>query len=410
MWLAILLVALVAASFLSRDWQIGVAWAIFFTLVLFTVNHRLSVVRAMQALAESRASLSRQVAERTCELSRTLQYLDVALRGLDVTVFSQDRDLRFTYMSAQPLRFQLCKDPVGRTDSELLPEDVAARLTEFKLGVIADGKSGQMEFRVISDDKGDSWFRIWAEPSRDEQGRINGLVGAITDITERRQRETHNRILLRELTHRTKNLLSVIQSMARQTLTDAASARDFEERFSARLQGLARSLDLLVSEDWGGASIADLFRSQLGHFAEAIGERIRLSGPELRLTPEAAQNLGLALHELATNSAKYGALSTQEGTIAVAWMIEETNGRKNLWLQWRETGGPPVRGPRKKGFGHAVIERLVPRALGGSGEVSLSEEGLVWTLEAPLANLQSDDEANQGPLSDPGNATDVSRR
>lgn len=348
----------------------------------------------MRVLAESRARLSREVDDRTRELSRTLQYLDVALRGLDVTVFSQDRDLCFTFMSEGPHRQRLRIDPIGRRDSDLVPDDLANRLIDFKSHVIADDRAAQMEFRAFAPTGEEHWFRLWAEPSKDEAGETNGLVGAVIDITERRQRETHNRILLRELTHRTKNLLSVIQAMARQTMTDASSARDFEERFSARLQGLARSLDLLVSEDWGGASISDLFRSQLGHFAEFIGTRIRLDGPDLRLTPEAAQNLGLALHELATNSAKYGALSTADGRILVQWTIVE-HGVRRLRLQWRERGGPEIPQMRKKGFGHAVIERLVPRSLGGTGEVKLPPEGLVWTLSAPLENMeaQSSDKA-----------------
>lgn len=342
----------------------------------------------MRVLAESRARLSREVEERTHELSRTLQYLDVALRGLDVTVFSQDRDLRFTFMSEGPHRQSLTIDPIGRRDSDLVPEDLAARLIEFKSHVIAEDRATQMEFRAFAPTGGEHWFRLWAEPSKDDTGVTNGLVGAVIDITERRQRETHNRILLRELTHRTKNLLSVIQAMARQTMTDASSASDFEERFSARLQGLARSLDLLVSEDWGGASMTDLFRSQLGHFAEFIGTRIKLDGPDLRLAPEAAQNLGLALHELATNSAKYGALSTADGLIFVQWHVID-QGMRRLHLQWRERDGPAIPHVRKKGFGHAVIERLVPRSLGGTGEVKLPPEGLVWTLCAPLENMEA---------------------
>jgi two-component sensor histidine kinase len=409
-WLAVLLVALIAASFAGQGWRIAIAWALFATLVILAIHHRLNVVRTMRILAEARARLSREVEERTHELSRSLQYLDVALRGLEVTVFSQDRKLRFTYMSAPSLRFRLDIDPIGKTDQELWPSDLASRLSEFKNGILQEAKAAQMEFRVCCEEHGEAWFRIWAEPARDGAGNINGLVGAITEITEQRQRDTHNRILLRELTHRTKNLLSVIQAMARQTLTDAATAREFEERFSARLQGLASSLDLLVSANWGGASIQDLFRSQLGHFAELIGHRIKLSGPEMRLTPEAAQNLGLALHELATNSAKYGALSNPDGVIAVAWLVEGSGAEKNFWLQWRENGGPPIKGPRKKGFGHAVIEKLVPRALGGTGMMALDPDGVVWTLEAPLMNVITVEDGDQALLSEPGNGTDVPRR
>lgn len=386
-WLSALLIPLIVTSFFFNNWTVAAGWVILSGLVFFFVQHRLRAVRAMRVMAESRARLSQQVDERTQELTRTLQYLDLALRGLDVTVFSQDRDLRFTYMSTPRLKFQLCQNPIGRTDADILTSELAQRLTDFKRNVLSEAKAAQMEFRVACVEKGECWFRIWAEPSRNEHGQVIGLVGAITDVTERRQRETHNRILLRELTHRTKNLLSVIQAMARQTLTDARSAQDFEARFSARLLGLARSLDLLVAENWGGASINDLFRSQLGHFAEFIGSRIKLAGPALKLTPEAAQNLGLALHELATNSAKYGALSAETGDVVVHWRIDQGEAGDMLCLEWRERGGPIVVSARRKGFGHAVIEKLVPRALGGTGEVLLAQEGLIWTLRAPLLPL-----------------------
>src|SRR6476469_7022596 len=117
---------------------------------------------------------------------------------------------------------------------------------------------------------------------------------------------------MRELTHRTKNLLSVVQAIAMQTAKSGGRLDDFHERFAARLQGLAGSHDLLVQENWSGASMSELVRSQLGHYADSVGQQIHLSGPALLLEPEAAQNLGMALHELSTNAAKYGSLSVAD--------------------------------------------------------------------------------------------------
>jgi two-component sensor histidine kinase len=234
------------------------------------------------------------------------------------------------------------------------------------------------------------------EPQRDETGAIVGVLGASVDVTDRRQRETHNRILLRELTHRTKNLLAVVQAMARQTLTTSVSARDFEARFSGRLQGLASSLDILVNENWQGASVSELVRTQLSHWRDLIGSRIRLTGEDVRFEPEAAQNIGLALHELSTNSAKYGALSVPGGSIEITWSAA-TGQDGRFVFTWRERNGPRVEPPRHKGFGHAVIERLVPRALNGRAQLSYAPEGFSWTIDIPTSHIRSLDAEPSAP-------------
>src|SRR5262249_30546737 len=154
-----------------------------------------------------------------------------------------------------------------------------------------------------------------------------------------------------------KNLLAVIQGMARQTAATSLTTADFLNRFAARLQSLAGSHDLLVQENWQSASMVDLVRSQLGHYFDEANERILFSGPQIRLKPEAVQNIGMALHELATNAAKYGALSAPSGRVTIEWQVEEgADGAPRLRICWEEEGGPRVTEPQHKGFGRVVTE------------------------------------------------------
>ena len=338
-------------------------------------------------------AVQQQLAQVSDELRTTLQRFEVVLKGADITVFAQDRNLAYTWVSSD---FEDWKagEFIGRTDTELFKPDLARKLVEMKREVLATGDSAGGEFRVEGQTR-ETWQLVRIEPQRDDSGAIVGILGVRVDVTERRQRETHNRILLRELTHRTKNLLAVVQAMARQTLTTSVSARDFEARFSGRLQGLASSLDILVNENWQGAAVADLVRTQLVYWKDIIGSRIRLSGDDVRLEPEAAQNIGLALHELSTNSAKYGALSAPGGVIDIGWTVEPADavgpspGR--FVFTWRESNGPLVSPPQHKGFGHAVIERLVPRALNGRAQLDYAETGFSWRLDIPLAMVRAPD-------------------
>lgn len=220
------------------------------------------------------------------------------------------------------------------------------------------------------------------------------MIGIARDITERKQRESHVHMLMREIAHRSKNLLAVIQAMARQTATAGGSAKDFETRFTARLEALAGSQDLLVMQDWHGASLHDLARSQLVHYSDMIGRRILIEGPDVMLKPEAAQNIGLALHELSTNAAKYGALSNVEGIVRLHWTVTRDNNEPLLCMTWRESGGPEVAPPAREGFGHKVLNRIATHALEGKVTLDFSPEGVVWRLEIPTSYIVHDRNAD----------------
>ena len=207
------------------------------------------------------------------------------------------------------------------------------------------------------------------------------LVKAARQIAAR---EEHARVLLRELSHRSKNLLAIIDVMARQSERASKSRAEFFERFGARIASLSRSHDLLVDQNWQGVPIADLIRTQLAPFADPVEQRIKMDGPDLVLRPEASQNLGMALHELGTNASKHGALSVPDGHVRLEWKeFRDATGNARLQMCWREVGGPPVVSPSGKGFGCAILEYSVPSALDGRAHLDWREEGLVWKLDVP---------------------------
>jgi PAS domain S-box-containing protein len=241
----------------------------------------------------------------------------------------------------------------------------------------------ESEYRIIGlSDRVERWVSVRGRTFFDGNRAVR-IVGTARDVTERKHREQHVHNLLRELVHRSKNLLAVVQAMSRQTAIGAGSIEDFQRKFSARLQALSMAHDLLISHDWRGASMHDLARAQMAYCLDLgggeISEHARIEGPKLMLKPEAAQNIGLALHELATNALAYGALSCASGKVALSWRLD--NGK--FLVEWRESGGPRVSPPAREGFGHKVIKRLVPQALDGETTLDFSPEGFVWTLSAP---------------------------
>lgn len=197
----------------------------------------------------------------------------------------------------------------------------------------------------------------------------------------REQAEQQILLLMREVNHRSKNMLAVVQAIARQMPSN--DPKQFVRQFSDRIVGLAASQDLLIESNWQGVRVADLVRSQLALFRELIGTRIEISGPPVRLQPPAAQAIGMALHELATNASKYGALSDENGQVAVSWKQFGAGEEQQFVLEWREKDGPPVKPPARHGFGHTIMVAMVEKSLDAKVEVDYAENGLVWTVHAP---------------------------
>jgi len=310
---------------------------------------------------------------------------ETALRGSQVTVYTQDRDLRYTSIS-NPMLGRTIEDILGRTDAEILSPEAGAAMIAVKRAVLASGEAKRAEV-PLEDAPGIRWHDLHIEPLRNEAGEVVGLTCASVDVTERKEGEAHLRLLLRELTHRSKNLLAVIQAMARQTARHTGSVETFLTQFGARLQALAASHDLLIRESWYGASLGELVRSQLGVYLDGQAAQVSIDGPSIAIKPEAAQNLGLALHELAVNAAKYGALSVPAGRVAITWNRLENVDGSAVELDWREKLGPKVKARRRKGFGSMVIERNLARALDATVELEFDPDGLHCHIVIPANQI-----------------------
>jgi len=352
-------------------------------MLLKNARVHLELLEARETSARRMAeTLEREVAARTRELSDVNQRFEAALSASGITVLTQDRDLVFNWIS-RGIFGRPPSEIIGKVQQDVIPEAAPGTATNLKRTVLETGQPARGDVRIVH--KGnEAWYDLTVRPLTDELGGVTGIIAGAVDITRYKEQEARIRLLMRELTHRSKNLLTVIQAIMRQTASNSESIEDFETRFSARLQSLAGSHDLLVREDWQGASMRELVVSQLGHYSDGLDSRIILTGEPLQIRPDAAQHIGMALHELATNAAKYGALSAPDGKVHISWHMEPAaDGTVMCRLAWEESGGPEVARPARRGFGRVVIERTVARALNGEVHVDYAASGLRWTLEFP---------------------------
>lgn len=222
---------------------------------------------------------------------------------------------------------------------------------------------------------------ITISPITDALGVVVGASKIARDISDRKAKEEQVQVLLRELSHRSKNLLSVVQAIANRT--GAHLAPEFVGRFNQRLHALAVNQDLLAHNEWHGVLIEDLVKAQLEPFAGDAKLRIRTEGPVANITASAAQSIGMALHELATNASKYGALSDTNGEVSVRWALS----RDSFEMTWMEKDGPPVKKPTRDGFGSLVISAMVEQSLDGSVELDYAPTGLIWRLSCPAQSV-----------------------
>jgi len=320
------------------------------------------------------------------ELETTIERYELALRESNVMVFTQDRDLRYTSIT-NPLAGLGVDQIIGRTDADILAEESRNAAISLKRETLDTGSAQDCEIRVGFIGGAFRWFDLHIKPLRDLAGDTIGLIGTAVDITGRKDDEAHLRLLLRELTHRSKNLLTVIQAMARQTARHATSLEGFVAQFDARLQALATSHDVLVDEGWHGASLGELAGLHLQPFVDAAARQVSMAGPMVLLKPEAAQALGMALHELANNAKKFGALSVPDGRISITWVRVAQPDGDSVALKWTESGGPPVIAPAARRFGSVVIERNLERAVGGKVRLAFLSDGVQCDILIPAMFL-----------------------
>ena len=209
------------------------------------------------------------------------------------------------------------------------------------------------------------------------------FTGVMRDVTDRRRAEELQRLMINELNHRVKNTLATVQSVAGQTLRNAEDMEDARDSLTRRLLALARGHDILTRESWDGAELVDVVESVVA--AHGDTERFLVDGPAVRLAPKAALALSMALHELMTNAAKYGALSNAEGRVRLTWRRTKSDPGQRLQLRWEETDGPPVSTPRRQGFGTRLITGGLARELGGEVRLDYPSGGVVCEIDAQLS-------------------------
>jgi PAS domain S-box-containing protein len=362
----VVLLGLVLTYILSRRWQTAVEG---------------------RRCAQNEAAVARVRAERAEALARVEQARDDLVQLVERSndfVATADPDGRITYMNSaakQMIGLDPKRDLRDLLFSEYVaPESLGYFKDTFIPAVRQHGHaSAEMKLRNLT--TGELIEVICATfLLLDRKGNPSQLATVARDITDRKRHEEHLNLLMREVNHRAKNLLSVVQAISLQTA--AKSPKDFIARFAERLQALAANQDLLVRSDWGGVDIEDLVRAQLATFADLVGSRILMHGPKLRFNSTAAQAVGLALHELATNAGKYGALASETGSVELCWRLDGDI----FTISWSERGGPPVSAPTQRGFGSTVLNFMAKRSLGGEVHLNYAPSGVVWTLTCPPAN------------------------
>jgi len=224
------------------------------------------------------------------------------------------------------------------------------------------------------------WMQARSSPRFDAEGVFRGYVGIATDVTEMRLAEARQQLLINELNHRVKNTLATVQSLAEQSSRLSRSKGEFKDKFLARLMALSAAHSRLTQSSWDWTPMASVIEDQLK--LHGPGNRLRAWGPALLVPPGTALSLSMALHELATNAAKYGALSGDAGEAVFNWAVLPGPGGDRVELSWRESGGPPVEPPTEKGFGSRLLQ-MVGRELGGEGRLDFAASGLVWTASFP---------------------------
>ncbi|MHA6645084.1 sensor histidine kinase [Mesorhizobium sp. A623] len=320
-------------------------------------------------------------AEREAQLDRALLH---ALRNAGISVLYQDRTLKIVW--SRNMRTPLATE---ETAGGAMTPMQGERIDAARRDVLASGNPLRLEINVPGPN-GLRWFEIWIDADRDDDGSIVGVVTTKVEMTEQKRREQTLKTLLREVSHRSKNLLAIIQSIATQTGRYSDTLAEFLARFRGRLHSLSSSQDLVTSSNWRGAELHELVSGQVSRYGANPKQSLRFSGDNPYLNPNAALHIGLAMHELAVNSVSYGALSQPDGFVEItARLLTSDTGEKTLSLVWIEIVGINTRHEHKK-FGSVALERIVPSSLNGTSSLEIVGGRLEYRLTVPQGNFETD--------------------
>ena len=341
---------------------------------LLLVEIRTGQVEGRRALADSEARF-RATFENAA--------VGVALVGADGSILRANNSFaRMLGYSVEELKTRTFQDLTH-------PEDLASNLSVLNKTLVGEADSYCIEKRYIRKDGSIVWASLTVGCVRKTDGVVDYFVSVIQDITDRKRVEEQQRILLAELDHRVKNALATVSAVVSHTQQGSRSVADFVAALDGRIRSMATTHELLSSHRWQGVSLTALVRRELAPYATR--DNTEINGPNILLKPEAGQAMAMVLHELATNAAKYGALSTKNGRVSIRW-DRHLNGhpRSHLVFEWREIGGPPVVALGTSSYGTSTIRDLIPYELGGTVDLVPAPEGVRCRLELPVDWLGND--------------------
>ena len=312
------------------------------------------------------------------------------LDALPAAVYTTDAAGRITFYNEVALELWGCRPELGKSEwcgswRLYWPDGRPMRHDECPMAIALKENRAVRGGEAVAErpDGTRVPFMAYPTPLRDASGALVGAVNMLVDITHRKQSETRAMMLAGEVVHRANNLLAVVQATVR--LTQARTVDELRAAIQGRIQALGHAHALLAQSRWSGAELEQLVEDELAPYRGGEDPRARVSGPKLVLDPKAAQSMAMALHELTTNAAKYGALSTPHGQVTAQWSIRP-DGR--FVFRWAEAGGPPTRSPRRRGFGTSVIVGMIRDQLDGDVRFEWHKEGLVCEINLPADKLE----------------------
>ena len=344
------------------------------------INLAITIARQLGfGIQRNRAEKSRQQAEQTSRLlASIIENSDDAIISKDlngiVSSWNQGAELLFGYTA---------EEMIGKPMTTVYPPD----RQDEELTILERIRRGERvhHYETVRQRKDGTLIGVslTISPVKDGFGRVVGASKIARDVTERRAALARQEMLISEIQHRTKNLFAVVQSVVARSFAGKATVAEAQSAVMNRLASLGKTHLLLMDQEWQGAELAEIVQAEMNPF----GNRVLASGPSLVLSAKAAQNFSLALHELATNAAKYGSLSSTTGRVYITWTITETNGIPHLTFRWQERGGPPVVRPAQQGFGSAVLEQVMGEYFDDPPRIDFASGGLCYELSGSLASV-----------------------
>lgn len=337
----------------------------------------------LQSLNDELNTVNAELSEKIYELDRANSDLKNLFDSTKIATMFLDNDLIIRNFT-----------PAVGEIIKLIPSDQGRPLSDIATQLDCDTLTGDIQQVVetaeavekkVSRRDGKTHYLMRIVPYRMANNEIKGASVSFVNVTDLVLAENHHRFLVAELNHRVKNMMAVVAAFSQQMAKRYTTVDAFASAFVGRIQGMAKTHEMLSRTGWTHVGLADLLAAELSVFV-VDAEHYRLTGPEIRLQPAAATTLGIAFHELATNAMKHGALSQPEGMVRVDWRVEQRTGSDWQVLTWRETGGPPVVPPATRGLGIEIISRGVGYELGGQTGIEFAPEGIVATISFPTAD------------------------